>query len=842
MERLKTLFGKGFKLGAHGLLAAVLAIAALGLATPPASAATVVVNTTTDQSLASCSSSCSLRDAVATAAPGDTVQIPAGHYVLTLGQMLIQKSLTLTGAGARTTIIDGNASSGIFIFIGIVNAELDDLSLVNGKSTSGAALGAVSFTPPALLALTIRRCTFANNVTSFQGGAIDLQLVDLTVEDSTFSNNHAATQSAGGAINSNQARGSIVNSTFSGNTAGVAGAVNLSGGPNALTLSLINNTFTANQATRALAGGIVTTVAQLTLSNNIIAGNVGGDCTLSSTSIVTDHNLDSDNTCHLTGPGDLPGTNPLLGPLADNGGPTDTHALLTGSPARDAGGNSTCPAADQRGVTRPQRGICDIGSVEMENVAPTLASNQASVTVNEGQTAANTGTVTDAENDTVTLSASVGSVINNGNGTWSWSFGTSDGPTQSQTVTITGNDGQGGTSTTTFALIVNNVAPTIVSVSNNGPVIVGNPATITVTATDPAGANDPLSYSFDCDNNGTFEIGPQAGNSASCTFATTGNHTVNVRVADDDGGVATGSTVVTVSDPCVNGAIGGIDLGVLPKYLFLFADGNQDANWQGASKGFAGNVAVDGLLASERTSGGVPYAGTIFTNDSSLGAWQNIVSKNAGQASASTGNTSLISNLKADLTAAFAQINSLPVTPGYESVSATSLNGLNTTDGVATTYVINVTSGFNVSSRINITGDPGDVFVLRWDTDHNFSNGYQGIVKFQSGGAIVPQGGLTPASFIHVAGDIAASGGGGNPPAPYPQGPRFGDGTGALISGGTDFHGGGFFTGYWLTTGDPSTGQTHSLSNGIFVGGWYTLSSKFSLTGGTSGVQVCPHN
>jgi len=186
------------------------------------------------------------------------------------------------------------------------------------------------------------------------------------------------------------------------------------------------------------------------------------------------------------------------------------------------------------------------------NVPPVLASDNASVTVNEGQTAANTGTVTDNNHDTVTLTASVGTVINNGDGTWSWSFGTTDGPTQSQTVTITGDDGQGGTSTTSFALVVNNVAPTIVSVSNNGPVITGNPATVTVTATDPAGANDPLTYSFDCDNNGTFEIGPQAGNSASCTFATAGSHTVKVRVADDDGGVTVGSTVVTVILPPPN--------------------------------------------------------------------------------------------------------------------------------------------------------------------------------------------------------------------------------------------------------------------------------------------------
>src|SRR5262249_29165773 len=157
------------------------------------------------------------------------------------------------------------------------------------------------------------------------------------------------------------------------------------------------------------------------------------------------------------------------------------------------------------------------------------------------------------------------------------------------------------------------------------------------------------------------------------------------------------------------------NLGSLPSYLFLFANGSQDANWQGATKGFVGNVGVDGILASERTSGGVPYAGTISTNDSTLGAWQRIVDQNAGQAFASFRNTSLISSLETALNAAFSQINGLPVTPGFESRSSTSLNGLNTQNGIAETIVINITSGFQVSSRINITGDPGDVFVLRWD-------------------------------------------------------------------------------------------------------------------------------
>jgi hypothetical protein len=82
------------------------------------------------------------------------------------------------------------------------------------------------------------------------------------------------------------------------------------------------------------------------------------------------HNLDSDNTCNLTAVGDLPDTDPRLGPLQDNGGPTLTHTLLFGSPAMDAADNSACPATDQRGFTRPMDGdgdgtpTCDIGAFE----------------------------------------------------------------------------------------------------------------------------------------------------------------------------------------------------------------------------------------------------------------------------------------------------------------------------------------------------------------------------------------------------------------------------------------------------------------------------------------------
>ena len=285
---------------------------------------------------------------------------------------------------------------------------------------------------------------------------------------------------------------------------------------------------------------------------------------------------------------------------------------------------------------------------------------------------------------------------------------------------------------------------------------------------------------------------------------------------------------------------GGICLGELTNYLFVFTDAGYDANWQGATKGFYGNAAVNGITASERTSGGVPYAGTIFTNDNSQGAWQNIINQNVAQSFGSIGETALINMLTTNLNNAFTNINSMTPTLGYESVSSTSLNGLNTQDGVSDIYVINITSGLQVSSKINITGDPGDVFILRWDADGNPLNGYQGITKFQSGGAIVPNGGLIATNFINVAGDISSSGGGSNPAVPYPQGPRYNNGTGALITNGANWNGGGFFTGYWLTTGDPVTGKTHSLSNAIFVGGWYSTTNQFSMTSGTSGVYIEP--
>src|SRR5438105_15409294 len=103
--------------------------------------------------------------------------------------------------------------------------------------------------------------------------------------------------------------------------------------------------------------------------NTIIAGNTTskgpGDCNVQAMIIEsTGHNLDSDGSCFLTATGDLPKRDPLLGPLADNGGPSETQALLPGSPAIDAGAADGCPQHDQRGIARPQGAGCDMGAYE----------------------------------------------------------------------------------------------------------------------------------------------------------------------------------------------------------------------------------------------------------------------------------------------------------------------------------------------------------------------------------------------------------------------------------------------------------------------------------------------
>ncbi len=383
------------------LLTAVLAMTALGLAAAPASGVPII-NTTVDQSLGDCSVTCSLRDAVALSVSGDTLHVPAGTYVLTLGQIVTENSLTIVGDGARSTVIDGNGADRIFqlgpdVFKPIT-VEITDLSLINGLATTpdsfgdlfGGAITGGSNVFGVATSLTLRRCRIAGNQARVGGGVV--WQGDLTIDQCTISGNLATSSleffvsiGAGGIFAAN-GDNTITNSTLTGNTSLVGWG---GGAVFAAPVHLASVTITGNQAP---SGGGLFLFAAAYVANTVIAENPAGDCLIFGPFDSSDHNLDSDNSCFLSGPGDLSGVAPLLGPLADNGGPTDTHALLAGSPALDAGG--ICPSTDQRGVARPQGPACDIGAFEAivaltpeEQIAALIAEIEALVA--EGELAAN---------------------------------------------------------------------------------------------------------------------------------------------------------------------------------------------------------------------------------------------------------------------------------------------------------------------------------------------------------------------------------------------------------------------------------------------------------------------
>jgi len=193
------------------------------------------------------------------------------------------------------------------------------------------------------------------------------------------------------------------------------------------------------------------------------------------------------------------------------------------------------------------------------NAAPVTARDNASRTVNEGQTATNTGTWSDANPaETVTLTASVGTVTKSGtnaSGTWSWSFGTTDGPAQSQTVTITATDSTGMSSSTTFSLVVTNVAPTA---TFNAPSSVSEGSNINLSLTSPS---DPSSadttagftYAFDCGSGyGAFS----ATSTASCSTNDNGSRTVKGKIRDKDSGETEYTASVTINNVAPTGTLG----------------------------------------------------------------------------------------------------------------------------------------------------------------------------------------------------------------------------------------------------------------------------------------------
>jgi CSLREA domain-containing protein len=340
---------------------------------------------------------CTLRAAIMETnalAGTDTINLPAGTYTLTIagqgedgaatGDLDIQGTLTIAGAGAGSAIIDGNGLDRVLQVLDLGRLTLSEVTVTNGNPGNGSGGGIRNSGT-----LTIVRSTIANNaaegILNTSSGTLridrsvianhsawgifnlgSLRMVASTLHDNAGAiRNHGANghliavgviirgNSGGLTTTGPSASATLTNSTISGQ----AGEGLHIEGPQ--TVELTNVTITSN----AGGGTFRSSSGTLTLKNTIVAENPGGNCAGGVS--VSSYSLDSGATCGLVGTGDQSNTDPMLGPLANNGGPTRTHALLSGSPAVDTGDPGAppggCLPVDQRGF--PRQDIANVGTL-----------------------------------------------------------------------------------------------------------------------------------------------------------------------------------------------------------------------------------------------------------------------------------------------------------------------------------------------------------------------------------------------------------------------------------------------------------------------------------------------
>ena len=335
---------------------------------------------------------CTLRAAIqeANALSGEqTVQLGGRPYELSSGTLTVMDDLQLTGPGASTAIIDGGNGATVLVVVSGTSVTVEGVTIRHGHASNvGGGIDNHG-------TLILKSSVIADNVATNTGGGIE-NSGTVELRDTLVSGN-AAGSSGGGISNHGAGVLRVVASTISGNFAGnVAGGIENSPGA---TASLSNTTISGNTA-QNLCGGI-SNFGSLSLRNATIAANmahsigglgieVGGTATAANTLIADNHaglavdcngtltsagyNLVGDaGSCTIAGDatGNLTGVVAHLEALADNGGPTPTHALAADSPARDAGNPAApknngvvCLPVDQRGVVRPQHERCDIGALE----------------------------------------------------------------------------------------------------------------------------------------------------------------------------------------------------------------------------------------------------------------------------------------------------------------------------------------------------------------------------------------------------------------------------------------------------------------------------------------------
>ncbi|HEY0781657.1 MAG TPA: CSLREA domain-containing protein [Thermoanaerobaculia bacterium] len=377
------------------LLATILTVAAGAI---PAGATILQVTKTADTNDGACDSDCSLREAIvaANAHPGaDVILLPAGIYNLAIagagdssaatGDLDIVGELTILGAGATSTIIDARFLDRVFDIPAGSTLDMTGVT-IRGGLVPGSGGGIRNHGT-----LTLARVVVSGNTASsgglgggiFSDGALDLR-------DSTVNGNHA--DQGGGGIAADTSL-TLANVTVSGNQAGhFGGGLYLFAD---LQSTIANATITGNSAGEG-GGAFVEQSAFIGTTfndfhNTILAGNTATthpDCSGTPFSGgynilgVGDQCFDLKAATH-----DKVGTfaaplDPKLSTLSDNGGPTPTFALLTGSPAIGGGnpaapGSTTeaCELRDQRGVARPGGTVCDVGAFEQTTACATGGGN-----------------------------------------------------------------------------------------------------------------------------------------------------------------------------------------------------------------------------------------------------------------------------------------------------------------------------------------------------------------------------------------------------------------------------------------------------------------------------------
>jgi CSLREA domain-containing protein len=313
----------------------------------------VTVNSTADPGDGTCDQTeCTLREAIDSVADGGTINFSPlfnNPQTITLNgtELLIDKSLTISGPGADKLTISGDNASRVFRIVANVNAAISGMTVSNGSVTTNDSGGGIDNSGT----LTLINLTVSNNSGGI-GGGIGNGNGTLTLINSAVSNNSAR---EGAGIGNLFGTVTITNSTISNNSASVVGGGIMTFG-NSSTVTIINSTVSNNSASTSGGGIRSFSNLQIISRNSIIANNTaptGPDIvgTLNSQG----YNL-IENTSNTTITGDMTGNitgvDPMLAPLGNYGGPTETHALLPGSPAIDKG-SSPAINTDQRGFTRP---------------------------------------------------------------------------------------------------------------------------------------------------------------------------------------------------------------------------------------------------------------------------------------------------------------------------------------------------------------------------------------------------------------------------------------------------------------------------------------------------------